>query len=84
MKFTRQEYWSALPFPSPEYLPNPGIKSASLASAGGFFTTVPPWKPYALISPVNTLEYVPQTGWLKITEIDPPSLEAKSSKLLSQ
>ena len=84
MKFSRQEYWSVLPFPSPEYLPNPGIKSASLASAGGFFTTVPPWKPYALSSPVNTLEYVPQTGWLKITEIDSPSLEAKSSKLLSQ
>ena len=23
--FSRQEYWSGLPFPSPEYLPNPGI-----------------------------------------------------------
>ena len=26
MKFSRQEYWSGLPFPSPGALPNPGIK----------------------------------------------------------
>ena len=26
MGFSRQEYWSGLPFPSPGYLPNPGIK----------------------------------------------------------
>ena len=27
MGFSRQEYWSVLPFPSPEDLPNPGIES---------------------------------------------------------
>ena len=27
---SRQEYWSELPFPSPGYLPNPGIEPASL------------------------------------------------------
>ena len=27
MEFSRQGYWSALPFPSPGHLPNPGIKS---------------------------------------------------------
>ena len=26
MGFSRQEYWSGLPFPSPGNLPNPGIK----------------------------------------------------------
>ena len=26
MGFSRQEYWSGLPFPSPGYLPNPGIE----------------------------------------------------------
>ena len=31
MGFSRQEYWSTLPFPSPGDLPNPGIKSASPA-----------------------------------------------------
>ena len=38
----RQGYWSGLPFRSPEDLPNPEIKPASLISpalAGGFFTT---------------------------------------------
>ena len=29
MKFSRQEYWSRLPFPTPGDLPNPGIKPAS-------------------------------------------------------
>ena len=29
--FSRQEYWSGLPFPSPGDLPNPGIKSGSPA-----------------------------------------------------
>ena len=48
MGFTRQEYWSGLPFPSPGDIPNPGIKPKSLVSpawAGGFFTTAPPGKP---------------------------------------
>ena len=31
MGFPRQEYWSGLPFLSPEDLPHPGIKSASAA-----------------------------------------------------
>ena len=31
MEFPRQEYWSGLPFPSPEDLPNPGIKHRSPA-----------------------------------------------------
>ena len=29
MKFSRQEYWSGLPFPSPGDLPDPGIKPRS-------------------------------------------------------
>ena len=29
MGFSRQEYWSGLPFPSPEDLPNPGVKPGS-------------------------------------------------------
>ena len=30
MGFSKQEYWSGLPCPTPGYLPNPGIKAASL------------------------------------------------------
>ena len=43
--FSRQEYWSGLPFPSPGDLPNPGIKSTSPVLASVFFTTEPPGKP---------------------------------------
>jgi len=32
MRFSRQEYWSGLPFPSPGNLPNPGIEPASPVS----------------------------------------------------
>ena len=39
-----------LPFPSPGYLPDPGIEPVSPALAGGFFTTEPPGKPKVLIS----------------------------------
>ena len=38
MGFPWQEYWSELPFPPPGNLPDPGIKPASPALAGGFFT----------------------------------------------
>ena len=31
MEFSRQEYWSGLPFPSPRDLPDPGIKPGSPA-----------------------------------------------------
>ena len=45
MEFPRREYWSGLPFPPPGDLPDPGIKPASPALAGGFFTAEPPGKP---------------------------------------
>ena len=44
MGFSRQEYWSGLPFPSPGDLPDPGIKPTSPALAGGFFIVEPPGK----------------------------------------
>ena len=47
--FSRQEYWTELPFPSPGDLPGPEIEPMSLVSpelAGGFFTTESPGKPY--------------------------------------
>ena len=33
MGFSRQEYWSGLPFPSPGDLPNPGIEPRSALQA---------------------------------------------------
>ena len=42
MEFSRQEYCSELPFPTPGDLPDPGMEPVSLAShalAGGLFIT---------------------------------------------
>jgi len=44
MGFSRQEYWSGLPFPSPGDLSDPGIESPSFALARGFFTIEPAGK----------------------------------------
>ena len=47
MEFSRQEYWSGLPFPTPAYLLKSGIQTLSPVSpalSGGFFTTVAPGK----------------------------------------
>ena len=45
MEFSRQEYWSGLPFPPPGDLPDPGTEPMSPALAARFFTTMPPGKP---------------------------------------
>ena len=66
MEFSRQEYWSGLPFPFPEGLPDPGVESMSPALAGGFFTNAPPGKPilhfkYTLkhrVTPRNTEAHI--------------------------
>ena len=44
MGFSRQEYWSGLPFSPPEDLPDPGIEPASPALAGGFCTASATWE----------------------------------------
>ena len=45
MGFSRQGYWSGLPFPSPGDLPNPGIKPGSSALQADSLTSEPPGKP---------------------------------------
>ena len=44
MGFSRQEYWSGLPFPSPGKLPNPETEPVSLALVGRFFSTSASWE----------------------------------------
>ena len=44
MEFSRQEYWSGLPSPSPGGLPNPGIELRSPALQAGSLTFEPPVK----------------------------------------
>ena len=45
MGFSRQEYWSGLPFPSPGDLPNPGIEPWSPAWQADALSSEPPGKP---------------------------------------
>ena len=49
--FLRQEYWSGLPFLSPEHLPNPGIQPVLPTLAGGFFITEPQGKSNSALVP---------------------------------
>ena len=45
MEFSRQEYWSGVPFPSPEDLPNPGIEPRSPALKADSLPSEPLGKP---------------------------------------
>ena len=60
--FSRQEYWSGLPWPPPGDLPGPGIKPASLMSpalAGKFFTTIATWEaPEEWLTSANSPEVI--------------------------
>ena len=42
MRFSRQEYWSGLPFPSPGDLPDPGVEPGSPALQADALTSEPP------------------------------------------
>ena len=58
MGFSRQEYWSGLPFPTPGDLPHPGIEAIALASpllAGGFFTPNTTCAPRSYSNPDNCI-----------------------------
>ena len=46
MEFSRQEYWSGLPFPSPGYLPNPGIEPRSPEFQADALLSEPPGNPW--------------------------------------
>ena len=54
MEFSRREYWSGLPFPSPADLPDPGIEPMLSASVGMFFTTV---SHYDVFIPVSLVHF---------------------------
>ena len=49
MGFSRQEYWSGLPFPSPGDLPDPGIKPRSSALQADALTSEPPGKQWCTL-----------------------------------
>ena len=48
MEFSMQKYWSRLPFPSPGYLPDPGIKPGTPKLQADSLPAEPPGKPHDL------------------------------------
>ena len=87
--FSRQEYWSRLPFSPPGDLPDPGIELAALTSpalTGGFFTTsttkpspVPRTPPHGLGIPGAAGLRVQVGLWLQ-----PPQLQALDCRAVEQ
>ena len=65
IEFSRQEYWSGLPFLSPGDLPVPGIKPMSPALVGEFFSSEPQGKP--LVSIWRSRYRRSIYFWLKLT-----------------
>ena len=57
MGFSRQEYWSGLPFPSPGDLSNPGIEPGSPALQADALTSEPPGKPQSKFACSLHLQY---------------------------
>ena len=78
MGFSRQEYWSGLPFPSPGDLPDPGIEPRSLALQMDSLPAEQPGKPtksiqvqsYLSVSKDNSL----QPDGLYVADLAPPSM----------
>ena len=73
MGFSRQEYWSGLPFPSPGDLPVSGIEPMSLTSlalTGVFFTTSTTWEVHQLYIHIYIYSFfltlLPHTGYQRI------------------
>ena len=64
MEFSRQEYWSGLPFPSPGDLPNPGIEPRSPALQADALPYEPPGKLKILLYHYNLSK-----GYLKIPSV---------------
>ena len=51
MGFSRQEYWSGLPFPSPGDLPHPGIEPRSPVLQADTLPSEPPWSLFSATPP---------------------------------
>ena len=78
MEFSRQEYWSGLPFPSPGDLPDPGIEPGSLALQADSLLSEPPGKPIEEDPKINKARSLPSKsseakGRSKYCPSGPPS-----------
>ena len=57
MRFSRQEYWSGLPFSSPGDLPDPGIELRSPALLANSLHSEPPGTPTVNLLELGYMEY---------------------------
>ena len=73
MGFSRQEYWSGLPFPSPGDLPDPGIEPGSPTLEADALTSEPPGKPNNPAIPLLSMS--PEKPELKKTHVPQCSLQ---------
>ena len=70
MGFSRQEYWSGLPFPSPGNLPNPGIKSWSPTLQADSFPSEPPGKPDVKFCQAKNCKFWVMIGAIWILQLE--------------
>ena len=80
MEFSRQEYWSGLPFPSPGDLPNPGIKPRSPTLRADALPSEPPG---SLVDHKPLVIPHPPTGDLSFTHSLMEELMFRSSILVT-
>ena len=64
MGFSRQEYWSGLPFPSPGDHPDPGIKPESAALQADSLPSEPQGSPYNVILFSNKKKLSADMGYM--------------------
>ena len=76
MEFSRLEYWSGQPFPSPGDLPNPGIKPRSPALQADYLPSEPQGKPKntGVGKPIPSPAHLSNPG----IELGSPALQADS------
>ena len=65
MEFSRQGYWSGLPFPSPGDLPDPGIEPRSPALQADALPSEPPGKLFMYINSKQKRHFTVEAGWLQ-------------------
>ena len=63
MGFSRPEYWSGLPFPSPGDLPDPGIEPGSPALQADALPSEPPGKLMQMLNKVKEDAILDENRW---------------------
>ena len=79
MGFSRQEYWSGLPFPSPGDLPDPGIEPWSPSLQGDALTSQPPGKPFKQQRDPSFSQCIWARSWVQVSFL--VVLQVKASPL---